>query len=160
MEKLKYLLFLVAILLAACRGVTEPATSVPAASAPTATHTPTEPTATNSPEPTATTPSKPTATNTSVPRATPLPEPTSEATTELVNEHDEAEVEVISEPEFTGQAIQATWQKLEPTNDGPGSRYQHAMHYNAATNQVFVFGGQDGNQVYNEVWALDLATLT
>jgi N-acetylneuraminic acid mutarotase len=69
-------------------------------------------------------------------------------------------VEVVSESEFTDQVIQATWQKLESTNAGPGPRYQHAMHYNAITNQVFVFGGQDDSQVYNDVWALDLAALT
>ena len=83
------------------------------------------------------------------------PEPTNEA----VSEHVEDVVEVV-EPEFTGQALRATWQALQPTTPGPGSRYEHAMQYHPATNQVFVFGGRDGSTTFNDTWALDLDTLS
>lgn len=60
---------------------------------------------------------------------------------EVVSEHDaDGTVAEISGSEFTGQANPATWQKLEPINDDPDPRYQHAMHYNAVTNQGFSEG--------------------
>ena len=77
---------------------------------------------------------------------------------ELVSEHTGDVVEVV-EPEITGDVAQAQWQALQPTTAGPGARYQHVMQYNAATNQVFVFGGRDGSQIFNDVWALDMDTL-
>jgi N-acetylneuraminic acid mutarotase/uncharacterized membrane protein YozB (DUF420 family) len=90
------------------------------------------------------------------------PEPTAEITPsqtdEVVSEHVEEVTEVV-EPEFSGQALQAQWQALQPTTPGPGPRYEHAMQYHPATNQLFVFGGRDGSQTFNDVWALDLNTL-
>lgn len=77
---------------------------------------------------------------------------------ELISEHEGDAVEVI-EPEITGDVAQAQWQAIQPTTIGPGARYQHAMQYNLATNQVFVFGGRDGSQIFNDVWALDMDTL-
>ena len=172
LKVLKYLLLFIGIFVTGCSSAAEPATSMPAASAPTTTPAPAEPTATHLPEPTATPTPEPGATPTSVPTATLPLEPTVEATAELVSEHDEAAMELVGEheaptamvevgeSELTSESLQATWQKLEPGNEGPGPRYQHAMAYNAATNQVFVFGGRDGSQVYNDVWVLDLATLS
>jgi N-acetylneuraminic acid mutarotase len=51
------------------------------------------------------------------------------------------------------------WQALS-TNAGPTPRYEQAMQYNAASQQVFVFAGRDGSQDFNDVWALDINTLT
>jgi hypothetical protein len=34
------------------------------------------------------------------------------------------------------------------------------MHYSAASNRIFIFGGRDGDTLYNDAWALDLATTT
>jgi|GEM_PF-2587784 len=77
---------------------------------------------------------------------------------EMISEQEGDAVAVI-EPEITGDIAQAQWQAIQPTTPGPGARYQHAMQYNAATNQVFVFGGRDGNQIFNDVWALDMDML-
>lgn len=55
---------------------------------------------------------------------------------------------------------QAAWQPLAAANAGPAPRFEHAMQYNIAANQVFVFGGRDGSQDFNDTWALDLNTLT
>ena len=52
------------------------------------------------------------------------------------------------------------WQQLTPTNAGPGPRYEHGLAYNAATHQLFLFGGRDGGAIYHDVWALNLTTLT
>lgn len=77
---------------------------------------------------------------------------------ELVEEHIEEAVQV-EEPVFAGQAVQAQWQALQPTSAGPGPRYEHAMQYNPATNRLFVFGGRNDSQTFNDVWALNLDTL-
>lgn len=77
---------------------------------------------------------------------------------ELVEEHIEEAVQV-EEPVFAGQAVQAQWQALQPTSAGPGPRYEHAMQYNPATNRLFVFGGRNNSQTFNDVWALNLDTL-
>lgn len=77
---------------------------------------------------------------------------------ELVEEHIE-EAGQVEEPVFAGQAVQAQWQALQPTSAGPGPRYEHAMQYNPATNRLFVFGGRNDSQTFNDVWALNLDTL-
>jgi len=98
-----------------------------------------------------------------------LPEPPAPATQEAaappptdqpVSEHAQAVAEDVAEPQFTGQAGQAQWQAVTTANAGPGPRYEHAMQYNPATNQVFLFGGRDGTQTFNDVWALDVESLT
>lgn len=76
---------------------------------------------------------------------------------EMIAEHAE---EVIAEPQFTGELGFVAWERLNPVNAGPGSRYEHAMQHNPVTNELFVFGGRDGSQIYNDVWALQVDTLT
>lgn len=78
---------------------------------------------------------------------------------ELISEHMGDVVEII-EPEFTGEMAKALWLKVETTNAGPAPRYEHAMQYNAATNQIFVFGGRDGTRIFDDVWALDMRTFS
>lgn len=85
--------------------------------------------------------------------------PAATPTAELISEHDGDTAE-IAEPEFTGEAALAEWQQLTPANAGPGPRFDHGLQYHAATNQVFLFGGQDGSQDYNDVWALNLNDLS
>ena len=94
-------------------------------------------------------------------------QPGAQAAPELLDEHDAEDVidehgaeGLISEPDFTGEVVQAAWEQLAAVNAGPGPRYEHAMQYNAATNQVFLFGGRDGNQVFNDTWVLNLDDLT
>ena len=70
--------------------------------------------------------------------------------------------EADNEPQAVGEAVptQTGWQLLQTSNVGPGARYEHAMQYNPATNQVFLFGGRDSSQDYNDVWVLNLSNLT
>ncbi|MDX1521951.1 MAG: kelch repeat-containing protein, partial [Anaerolineae bacterium] len=78
---------------------------------------------------------------------------------DLINEH-AADIAVV-EPEFTGQLGFVAWEQLNVTSpESPGVRYEHAMQYSEATNLVYIFGGRDGNQVYNDVWALDANTVS
>jgi N-acetylneuraminic acid mutarotase len=167
---LKYLLWvalLLAILLTACDAAEPAVTPAPVAEAPTVTRQPPSPTPTSLP-PTATPSLEPTVIPTTVPTETPTdtPDPTDtpelivEASPDLAAEHDSEVVAEVVEPEFAGEAIQATWQELKPANAGPGPRYEHAMQYSPATNQLFVFGGRDGSQVFNDIWALNLDNLT
>ncbi len=76
---------------------------------------------------------------------------------EMIDEHMADAVEVV-EPDFTGEVALAQWVSVQATNDGPGARYEHAIQYSPATNQVFVFGGRDGSQIFNDVWVLDMKT--
>jgi len=78
---------------------------------------------------------------------------------EMIDEH-MGDVAQVVEPEFTGDMVKGVWLAVQATNAGPSPRYQHALHYNAATNQLFLFGGRDGSQIYNDVWALDMKTLS
>ena len=78
---------------------------------------------------------------------------------DIISEHAEVVIEV-AEPEFTGELGFIAWQQLTPANAGPGARYEHAMEYNPATNQIFLFGGRDGSQIYNDTWVLDMNTLS
>lgn len=169
LKPLKFVTLLLAVLLTACGAAEPAATSAPIIEAPTATAQPPEPTptnpppqptATNSPEPAAIPTLTPTETPTDTPAPTDTPELIAETSPELVNEHDDEAVTEVVEPAFAGEAIQATWQELEPANAGPGPRYEHAMQYSPATNQLFVFGGRDGSQVFNDIWALNLDDLT
>ncbi|MCB0190523.1 MAG: hypothetical protein KDJ65_01120 [Anaerolineae bacterium] len=75
----------------------------------------------------------------------------------LISEHAEVVIEV-TEPQYSGELGVVAWQQLNPANAGPGPRYEHAMEYNAATNQIFIFGGRDGSQIYNDTWAFDMNT--
>ena len=78
----------------------------------------------------------------------------------LIDEHAEASVEIV-EPEFTGQAGFVSWEELIPTSaETPGVRYEQAMQYNEATDRVYVFGGRDGSQIYNDVWVLEVDSVT
>ena len=56
------------------------------------------------------------------------------------------------------------WQQLSPTADptdgSPAARYNHAMVYHQGNNSVYLFGGQAGGSYFNDVWALNLDTLT
>ena len=66
-------------------------------------------------------------------------------------------------PVAEGEAAPATepeWVQLQAANAGPGPRYEFAMQFSPATNQVYFFGGRDGTQDYNDVWALNLADLS
>lgn len=77
---------------------------------------------------------------------------------EIISEHAEIVIEV-EEPQFTGELGFVAWSQLSPANAGPGARYEHAMEYNPATNQIFLFGGRDGSQIYNDTWVLDMDSL-
>ncbi|MCB0211439.1 MAG: hypothetical protein KDJ52_19020 [Anaerolineae bacterium] len=78
---------------------------------------------------------------------------------DLISEHAEVVINV-TEPQYTGELGVVNWQQLNPTNAGPGPRYEHAMEYNPATNQIFLFGGRDGSQIYNDIWAFNMDTFT
>jgi uncharacterized membrane protein YozB (DUF420 family) len=74
----------------------------------------------------------------------------------LIDEH-AADSGAVVEPEYSGEIGFVSWEKLNPTSaETPGIRYEHGMQYNEATDQVFVFGGRDGNQVYNDLWVLNV----
>lgn len=74
----------------------------------------------------------------------------------LVDEHAEAGAAVV-EPEYTGEVSFVAWEQLNPTSaETPGVRYEQAMQYNEAVDRVFVFGGRDGSQVFNDVWVLEV----
>ena len=77
----------------------------------------------------------------------------------LISEHAEVVI-AVDEPVYTGQMGFVNWQQLTPANAGPGPRYEHAMEYSPANNQIYLFGGRDGSQIYNDIWALDMNTLT
>lgn len=94
------------------------------------------------------------------PQASPVPSSEEAASPEEPLDEHMADLPEVVEPEFTGEAAPAEWQALESANAGPEPRYNHAIQYSPATNQVYIFGGQNGNQVFNDVWALDTATLT
>jgi hypothetical protein len=55
------------------------------------------------------------------------------------------------------------WQPLtsnpDPVHGAPPARYNHSLAYSAATNTLYLFGGQ-GTTYFNDVWALNLGTLT
>lgn len=78
---------------------------------------------------------------------------------DLISEHAEMVIQV-EEPQFTGQMGFVAWRQLTPANAGPGPRYEHAMEYSPANNQIYLFGGRDGSRIYNDIWALDIDTLT
>lgn len=70
-------------------------------------------------------------------------------------------------PQPRPQALPTTpqWQQLSPTPDptdgSPGARFNHSMVYHQGTNKAYIFGGQvDGSNYLNDVWALDLNTMT
>jgi hypothetical protein len=88
---------------------------------------------------------------------------TTEATTEATEEAGEADehaAEVVEVTELAGQALTATWQLLQPVNEGPSPRYEHLMQYSPATNQLFVVGGRNGERIFDDTWALNLDTLS
>jgi hypothetical protein len=56
------------------------------------------------------------------------------------------------------------WQQLAPAPDpgdgSPAARFNHAMVYHQGNNKAYIFGGQAGGSYFNDVWTLDLNTLT
>ncbi len=96
--------------------------------------------------------------------AEPVPETTpklvGEHDADEISEHDAADISGITEPEFTGESGFVQWAQLNPVNAGPGARYAHALQYNAATHQIYLFGGRDSSQIYNDVWVLNVDDLT
>jgi len=95
-----------------------------------------------------------------------IPTEAAPATAEVISEH-AAEVveatataEIIPEPEFVGEMAKAAWEQLQPTNAGPGARYDHAFQYHIVSKQFYLFGGHNGANSFNDTWALDLDTLT
>lgn len=56
------------------------------------------------------------------------------------------------------------WQQLaatpDPDDGSPAARFDHVVEYHAATNKLYLFGGLAGGVYFNDVWSLDLATLT
>ncbi len=66
----------------------------------------------------------------------------------------------MTEPDILAQADIVQWTQLAATNLGPGARYEHALQYHAGTNQVYFFGGRDGQSIFNDIWVLDIETLT
>jgi N-acetylneuraminic acid mutarotase/uncharacterized membrane protein YozB (DUF420 family) len=91
------------------------------------------------------------------PVAGPVSDQSPDEMAEMIAEHAE---EVLIEPQFTGELGFVAWERRNPVNDGPGPRYEHAMQHNPVTNELFVFGGRDGSQIYNDVWAFQVNTLT
>lgn len=77
----------------------------------------------------------------------------------MIDDH-EAELPEIVTPEFAGEMVQAEWQQLQPVNTGPGLRYEQALYYHSPSQQLFLFGGREGNQIYNDTWVLDVESLT
>lgn len=79
---------------------------------------------------------------------------------DVVSEHDGDILEPTAEAQVLEPAFETVWLPITPANAGPGPRYEHSLSYNAATNQVYVFGGHDAEQLYNDVWAFNLDDLT
>lgn len=50
-----------------------------------------------------------------------------------------------------------SWTRLEPEGDPPPPRDRHSMIYDPAGDRLIVFGGWDGAQTFDDVWALELA---
>ncbi|MEM7347193.1 MAG: kelch repeat-containing protein [Chloroflexota bacterium] len=74
----------------------------------------------------------------------------------MIDEH--AEEGSVVEPEFTGETGVVFWAEVQPSGDVPSPRYEHAMTYSEATNKVYLFGGRDGSQIFNDVWTYDVAS--
>ena len=49
-----------------------------------------------------------------------------------------------------------SWASVTTTGGPPTARVGHTAIYDAATNTMYVFGGLDGSQLTNDVWALAL----
>jgi len=50
-----------------------------------------------------------------------------------------------------------TWARLDDGSAGPPPRYAHALAYDAATDRMVVYGGEDGSsKTLNDVWAFHL----
>lgn len=90
--------------------------------------------------------------------ATPAEGETAEGTETEPEEH--AEEGVTEAPVVTGQALQGTWQLLQPINEAPNARQEHAVAYDPATNQMYLFGGRNGDQIKDDTWVLDVNTLS
>jgi hypothetical protein len=55
----------------------------------------------------------------------------------------------------TGVGGTTAWAKLSPTGGPPAARYSHTAVYDAADNEMIVFGGNNcGAVYYNDVWVL------
>lgn len=52
----------------------------------------------------------------------------------------------------------ATWEQIAGQGDTPAARFGHAMAVDPVARAVYLFGGQSGDQFFNDVWQLDLAT--
>ena len=96
------------------------------------------------------------------PEAAPTDTPPPPLPTPVPVVHTPVAAETPVEPQATMPQArpQPAWQSLTAANAGPAPRFEQAMQYAAATNQVFVFGGRDGSQDFNDTWALDLNSLT
>jgi hypothetical protein len=91
--------------------------------------------------------------------------PTAEATEEVATggetaEHAEEVAEAVEPQAAPAETIQAQWQQLQVTNEGPSARYEHAMQYDPVTNRLFIVGGHNGDRIFDDTWALDLETLS
>lgn len=46
------------------------------------------------------------------------------------------------------------WTQLNPSNQGPGPRTGHSAVYDSQNNRMVIYGGIDGNNLFNDVWIL------
>jgi hypothetical protein len=87
-------------------------------------------------------------------------EATPVATEEAPGDEHSEEVVEAAEPEVAAEPIQAEWQQLQWVNEGPSPRFEQAMQYSPATNQLFVVGGRNNERVFDHTWAMDVDTLS
>jgi hypothetical protein len=51
-----------------------------------------------------------------------------------------------------------SWKELEPPGDRPSAREDHTWTFAGGTGLAFLFGGRDGNAVFEDLWIYDLET--
>ena len=69
-----------------------------------------------------------------------------------------SDVWVLSNADGTGGT--PAWTQLYPTGPAPSARYAHSIVYDPATNEIILFGGNDGSVYDNEAWLMSNANGT
>lgn len=59
---------------------------------------------------------------------------------------------------FVADRATGDWEPIESI--GPAARFGHAVALDRSRGKLFLFGGQSADLFYNDLWALDLETLT
>ena len=62
----------------------------------------------------------------------------------------------MPEAQPAAQALQGQWQLLQPANEPPNFRYEHAVTFDPTTNRLFLLGGRNGDQIKDDIWSLNV----